>query len=232
MARVKADAARKAAAVPEGALEALVAGYVDTCGFVALFGLFTAHVTGNLVLIGATIVDHRGGVVPKLLAVPVFIAAVAATRSAILALEARGRNPAVPLLGLQILLLAGFMACGLAASPVTNTNAPLPLLAGMLGVAAMAIQNTASRTFFSAYTSTTVMTSNVTQLVIDLTDLAHGCGTAETRSRLARTGPMLICFTGGAFVAALAYAEVGFWCLVVPIAVLAVLCFRETGRTV
>ena len=35
-----------------GAALGYLAGYVDTLGFIALFGLFTAHVTGNFVLIG------------------------------------------------------------------------------------------------------------------------------------------------------------------------------------
>ena len=37
----------------EDSVLAAIAGYVDTLSFVALFGLFTAHVTGNFVLIGA-----------------------------------------------------------------------------------------------------------------------------------------------------------------------------------
>ena len=39
------------------ALLAFTAGCTDTIGFVALYGLFTAHVTGNFVLLGASIVS-------------------------------------------------------------------------------------------------------------------------------------------------------------------------------
>src|SRR5258706_13745882 len=53
------------------------AAFVDTSVFVGLFGLFTAHVTGNFVLIGSELVHASGDVWPKLLAFPAFILAVA-----------------------------------------------------------------------------------------------------------------------------------------------------------
>ena len=75
------------ALVPEAAslwpplLLSFVGGYVDTFSFAMLFGLFAAHVTGNFVLIGAALAGHgHAGVLGKLLAHPVFVVAVAATR--------------------------------------------------------------------------------------------------------------------------------------------------------
>ena len=50
----------------------LNAGYVDTAGFLALQGLFTAHVTGNFVTLGAALVTGSSGILAKLLALPVF----------------------------------------------------------------------------------------------------------------------------------------------------------------
>jgi len=225
-----AHVARNAAAILEGALLAAVAGFVDTCGFIALFGLFTAHVTGNFVLIGAAIADYHGGVIAKLLALPVFVVVVAMARAATVILEDRRKNAALPLLGFQILFLAGFLAAGVLAGPMQDGDAPLVILTGMLAVTAMAIQNAASRTVFSMHTPTTVMTGNVTQVVIDLVDLGLGRASAEVRNRVRKMVPAIFAFTIGALGGALGYIFAGFWCLAAPIAVLSIIFGREIGR--
>jgi uncharacterized membrane protein YoaK (UPF0700 family) len=229
-ASVDARSARSEAAVLEGALFAFVAGYVDTCGFIALFGLFTAHVTGNLVLIGAAIVHYQGGVLAKLLAIPVFIVTVAVARCLTIVLQDRRKNAALPLLAAQILLLAAFLASGVAIAPVTDADTPRAILTGMLAVAAMGFQNAASRTVFSMHTPTTVMTGNVTQAVIDIVDMSLDRSTPEARTRIRKMAPAILVFTGGALIGALAYAQVGFWCLAVPIGVLVYPFFKELGR--
>jgi uncharacterized membrane protein YoaK (UPF0700 family) len=48
-------------------------GYLDTAGFLGLQGLFTAHVTGDFVTLGAALVFGTHGVLGKLLALPEFV---------------------------------------------------------------------------------------------------------------------------------------------------------------
>jgi uncharacterized membrane protein YoaK (UPF0700 family) len=205
------------------AVLAFVAGYADSVGFVALLGLFTAHVTGNFVLIGSELAHPSGNVLLKLLAFPAFIAAVACTRLLTLRLEAGGHSALRALLLVESALLAAFMVAGWAASPVHDTEAPLAMAAGLLGAAAMGVQNAAARLVLTALAPTTVMTGNVTQLVIDAVDMARGAADAAVRARARRIVESIAAFAVGAIGGAMAYVHAGFAALLAPVTVLAAL---------
>jgi uncharacterized membrane protein YoaK (UPF0700 family) len=205
-------------------LLAFLAGFVDTCGFIALFGLFTAHVTGNFVLIGASLADNRPGIYGKLLAFPVFVLAVAATRLYLLRCERRQRDAVLPILSGQMMFLVLFLAAGVYASPIRDADAPLTILTGILGVTAMAIQNAASRTVFVGLAPTTVMTGNVTQVVMDLVELSVGADPAPVKLRLHKMVVPVVGFAAGAIASGLGFAWVGFWCLVCPLVALLFVC--------
>jgi uncharacterized membrane protein YoaK (UPF0700 family) len=199
---------------------AFVAGYVDAVGFIALFGLFTAHVTGNFILIGSALTGSGVGLAAKLMALPVFILAVAMTRLAVLGI---GSDKALrPLLLGQASFLGGFLTLGLMAAPVENPDAPIVIAAGLAGVAAMGIQNAVGRLILSDLAPTTIMTGNTTQIVIDLVDRWRGGTDARTaaRLRLVKMLPPLLAFAVGAIAGAFALAIWSFWCLLVPIVLL------------
>jgi len=208
-----------------------VGGFVDTFGFIVLFGLFTAHVTGNFVLIGAALARHgHQGIVGKLLALPMFIAAVAATRWLQRSREQRGRDSARLLVALQLALLVSFMACGLLAEPIGDPDAVVVVAIGLIGVAAMAVQNAASRSVFAQLSPTTVMTGNVTQATMDLVDLAFDdTPAASTRARIAKMWPPIVAFAVGALAAGLGASSLGFAALLLPAATLLVLWWRLGG---
>ena len=52
-------------------------GFLDTAGFLGLQGLFTVHVTGNFVTLGAALVFGTHGMLGKLLALPEFVTVIA-----------------------------------------------------------------------------------------------------------------------------------------------------------
>ncbi|MBX5230431.1 DUF1275 family protein [Rhizobium sp. NLR9b] len=77
--------------MPLSVLLSFNGGYVDTAGFLALQGLFPAHVTGNFVTLGATVAMGSSGALPKLLALPMFCLVVLMSRIAGLLLHRAGK---------------------------------------------------------------------------------------------------------------------------------------------
>ncbi|XAH23838.1 YoaK family protein [Xylophilus sp. GW821-FHT01B05] len=207
-------------------LKAFTSGFVDTLGFVALFGMFTAHVTGNFVLVGASVANGHPGVIGKLLALPMFVLGVAGTRAYLLLLERRQRAVAVPVVTAELVLLLAFMLAGVWAEPFGSADAWPTIIVGMVGVATMAVQNTASRLTFAYLGPTTVMTGNVTQIVIDLVDLMSGAAAPGTRERMRKTWPAVLAFAVGAIAGGLGYRLAGFWSLCAPAVALVLILLR------
>ncbi|MGO4327692.1 YoaK family protein [Cupriavidus sp. 2TAF22] len=213
------------AAGTRGCLLSFVAGYVDVVGFTALFGLFTAHVTGNFIMIGVELTGHSNGLMTKLLALPTFVVAVGATRLLERWLQGRQQPVVTVLIALECAFLLLFMGAGLEA-PHAGADAALGTVAGLLAVTAMGIQNALSRTALADLGPTTIMTGNTTQIVIDMVDLA--AATPEQKkailARLRKMVPALAGFAAGAVLGALAFTAVSFWCVLLPVALLATLC--------
>jgi uncharacterized membrane protein YoaK (UPF0700 family) len=90
-------------------LLSVIAGMVDLTGFFTLGKLFTAHVTGNLVLAAAAAVGGGPLNMAQILAIPVFILAVAATWLIAEASNKRGPILVRLLLEVQFALLAAVL---------------------------------------------------------------------------------------------------------------------------
>ncbi|EHS50796.1 protein of unknown function DUF1275 [Rhizobium sp. PDO1-076] len=161
-------------------------GYVDTLGFLALSGLFTAHVTGNFVTLGATLAHGMDGALSKLLALPMFCLVVFVSRLVCLKLQSRNRSPIRPMLVVKLLLFVGVAAYAFHHGPFRADEGTVTLAVGMALVSAMAIQNGLHKAHLSKAPPSTLMTGTTTQIMLDLADIladpkADEVATAKTR---------------------------------------------------
>lgn len=195
------------------------AGYVDTAGFLALGGLFTAHVTGNFVTLGAALIQGNSGAVSKLLALPVFCLAVVLARLGSNALVARQKPPMRSLVAVKVLLLVVAAVLMIVYGPFKDGDQPPAFAAGMLMICAMAVQNAMQRMHLPQLPPSTLMTGNTTQVMIDLADLFKGVQGDERRSVIARLQKMLPAigtFALGCALGALGYVWLGMWSFALP----------------
>lgn len=237
---------------PAGFILSWVAGFVDTSAFIILFGIFTAHVTGNIALAGASFVSSdEGSTITRLLMLPIFMVTVALT--SLLARYARQKQWSVfaVLLTAEAIALVVFLIIGTTLSPalLLDVQEEYILPIAMAGVVAMAIQNALmkeSHGVFKSYIPTTVMTGNTTQLTIDLVKVLS-CKlsrspsetslqeSAEALERMGRFVPVIAGFAlGGAAAAIFILMSETWWSLILPlmaITILAIAAYVQHGRS-
>jgi uncharacterized membrane protein YoaK (UPF0700 family) len=210
-------------------------GYVDTMGFLALQGLFTAHVTGNFVTLGASLALGTSGALSKLLALPVFCVVVVLSRLLSHALRSRVLPVFRSLLAIKLVLLIAAAVLAVRLGPFRDGDHLAAIVTGMTLVSAMAVQNAAQRVHLASLPPSTLMTGTTTQIMLDLADLIHGSSaqdTAASRARLKRMSVMVAVFALGCGVAALLHVQIGVWSFALPpIVALASLAIRESASS-
>jgi uncharacterized membrane protein YoaK (UPF0700 family) len=233
---------------PAGFLLSWVAGFVDTSAFIILFGIFTAHVTGNIALAGSSFVGHdEASTLTRLLMLPTFVLTVALT--SLLARYARHKQWPVfaVLLTAEALALGIFLIIGTQLSPslLLDVQEDLILPIGMAGVVAMAIQNALmkeAKGVFKSYIPTTVMTGNTTQLTIDVVQFLSAKFSKapseltqreaeEALERMGRFIPVIAGFALGGFAAAyLILLWETWWSLILPLIIISVLAIAAYSQ--
>jgi uncharacterized membrane protein YoaK (UPF0700 family) len=200
------------------------AGAVDVIGFLTLGGLFTAHITGNLVILAVHYVTGSFCQIGPLLSVPVFVVVLGIV---IVLFENKAvRTARRRLLILHASLLAGFLALGAVLGPFADPDSAMAVFVGMAGVAAMATQNALVKLDLPGFPATAVMTTNITQLTIDLTMLARGKGESTYLARARRgarlTFPSVAGFVAGCAAGGFLELHFGLLALALPVVLAAI----------
>lgn len=120
-------------------LLSVIAGMIDLIGFLTL-GIFTAHIAGNVVVIGALVVRHNRVNPAQILAIPVFVLAVAATWVIAKVSGRRGAPLFRLLLLVQFLLIACLLIFSVVANPFADPHGLIAAIAAMIALTSMGCQ--------------------------------------------------------------------------------------------
>jgi len=215
------------------ALLSAVAGYVDAAGFASLIGLFPAHLTGEIV--GDAIAlssGHLGDHATRLWMLPVFVGSVTTATVVARLLRRNGRRALTGLLALVTAALAAFSASDFLSGLLHESWHLHMLLGGACAVAAMGFQNALMRESLSGSCPTTVMTGNLTHVVIDVVDHLFNKLTKPHKrdrrphSRLVPVASALFAFIGCAVLGGFMTRFFGSLSVLLPTLLTALLTFR------
>jgi uncharacterized membrane protein YoaK (UPF0700 family) len=205
-------------------------GYMDTAGFLALNGLFTAHITGNLVTLGAALATGYTGYIDKALAIPVFCLTILLFRFLRRSYFQVNRILMSRCLALHALLLLIGSILAIQYGPFLDGNSLVATLTGLIFVAGMTIHNTIHRVFLPETPPTTVMTLTTTQIMLDCSDLIHGATSDEKigiYKRLKSLIPAVLLFSLGCAAGAIAYKFLNMGCFLIAALIMCFLAIKS-----
>jgi uncharacterized membrane protein YoaK (UPF0700 family) len=204
-------------------LLSIIAGMVDLTGFFTLGHIFTAHITGNLVVAAAAAVHGGPFNLAQALAIPVFMLALAIVWLIAQASHRRGPSLARLLLVVQFALLTAVLIFSVITKPSAGQHELMAGVAVMIAVSAMACQYALLRLAIPGAISTAVMTGNLTNTVLSLMDLSSRDPLLPVDAgRLRRSLHLLLGFLLGCVVGAAAVSQLGDWAWSFPVALAAV----------
>jgi uncharacterized membrane protein YoaK (UPF0700 family) len=194
------------------AVLSLTAGSADVVSFLGLGGLFNSHITGNLLILAVRVVNGDPAPLALMLSVPVFVVVVFLARVLSARLQFAGVPPLLPLLVLQLVLLTGCLAMSVSGGAL--------VVAGMLGVSAMAVQNALVQSALVGAPPTAAMTANVTRFALALAELVLRRSPLQieaARGQVEHTWPAIVGFAAGGALGAALEAQVGLWAFSLPV---------------
>lgn len=180
------------------------AGVVDAAGWLTLGGLFTAHITGNLVVIAAATLNGRNVHPMQIVSLPVFVLVAAAIGFFAATTPWISRRLEEALLALQLVLLLCAGALAQAAHASQDPYGLKASIVAVLAVAAMASQNALLHLSRDRAPATAVMTGNLIVITLSLVACVRA-PSARRRNALAllrSTWPTLAGFLSGCVVGA------------------------------
>lgn len=204
-------------------LLAFVSGYVDTAVFIHMQGLFVAHVTGNFVLLGATLASqsgggaegHYGSVWVQFAALPAFFLVAVFAGLAASQISVNRRLSLLLWLANLAVAMTGGIALFLGTGP-WDTGLALAL------AGAMGMLNAVHRLVPAIGPPFTVMTGNVAALALALAGRMSQAPSATPEPSASGKIMISVCaFAGGCALGALAQSWLGMGSVLLPAILLA-----------
>lgn len=200
-------------------LLSVIAGSTDAIGFIGL-SLFTAHITGNIVVLVSHLAAHGKAGIAEMISVPVFMAALFVLRWLGLVLDRRYAGSTVRvLLILQFGFLLAFLLLSLPLGWSFDPDALWAVLAGMCGVGAMATQSTLVQVALPGAPSTGAMTNDIAKFAVAAVEALYGSPAVRQvqRTKVGLNFSPIAGFIAGAAIGGFLAWRFGLAALILPV---------------